>query len=287
MAYIKRHMEEALKQVEKMFSAVLVTGARQTGKTRLLRELCPYLSYITFDNPVQLNEALYDPGGFFNKYPPPVVVDEIQYAPNLFPYIKMIGDGVVNNGVHAETAGQILGSRKGLFYMSGSQQYALMKNVAESLVGRLGVLNLYGLSRREIAGTEFSTPFLPVDGYFEERKKTVEHQSYTKVWEAIHRGSYPELQNSEIDWEFFYSAYVKTYIERDVRQLVNVGDELSFYQFMTAMAARNGQLLNYDAVAKDIGVSLPTVKRWTSILLTSNIVYLLEPYSRQYAQAGG
>jgi predicted AAA+ superfamily ATPase len=146
------------------------------------------------------------------------------------------------------------------------------------LAGRIGILNLYGLSRREIARQSFNKPFLPVDGYFQERKAEAEYQKFDQVWAAIHRGCYPELQNPEIDWEIFYSAYVKTYIQRDVRQLVNVGDELSFYQFMIAIAARNGQLLNYASVAADVGVSLPTVKRWVSILQASNIIYLLQPY---------
>jgi predicted AAA+ superfamily ATPase len=278
MSYIKRHLEDAMRRMEKMFAVLLVSGARQTGKTRLLRELYPHLTYVSLDDAGQYQEAAFNPGGFFNKYSPPLVVDEVQYAPNLFPYIKLIADGVITNGVHAETAAQITGPHKGLFFMSGSQQYLLMKNVSESLVGRIGILNLYGLSRREIFGQSFNKPFLPVDEYYRERKPGAVYQSYDKLWEAIHRGSYPELQNSEIDRESFYSAYVKTYIERDVRQLVNVGDELSFYQFMTAMAARNGQLLNYASIAEDIGLSLPTIKRWTSILLASNVIFLLQPY---------
>jgi predicted AAA+ superfamily ATPase len=278
MEYIHRHLETALKRTEKMFAALLVTGSRQTGKTRLLRELYSSLRYITLDNPVQYNEAMTDPDGFFKKYPPPAVLDEIQYAPALFTQIKLIADGIVTNGVHAVTASEISGAHKGLFFMSGSQQYSLMKGVSESLAGRIGIFTLYGLSRREITGINFNEPFLPVEDYFKKRAPLVGRQAYTEVWKNIHRGSYPEMQDEGIDWEAFYSAYVRTYIERDVRQLVNIGDEHAFYQFLIAMAARNGRILNYSSIANDIGLSMPTVKRWTSILLASNIIYLLQPF---------
>jgi predicted AAA+ superfamily ATPase len=266
-------MESAVRHLAKSFAVVLVTGSRQTGKTSLLQELYSALPYVTFDNPVQYNESVADPLGFFGKYVPPAVLDEIQYAPHLFPYIKMMADGVYGKGRYGDRK-----RRKGLFFMSGSQQFVLMKNVSESLAGRIGILNLHGLSRREIAGNVFTKPFLPTKEYFKSRKPSVTNEDHKTIWEAIQRGCLPELQNPKTNREAFYSAYVKTYIERDVRQLANVGDELSFYQFMTAMAARNGQLLNYAAVAQDIGVSLPTIERWTSILRTSNIIFLLQPY---------
>jgi Predicted ATPase (AAA+ superfamily) len=142
--YIKRTISETVAKAAKMFGAVLVTGPRQVGKTTLLTEVAKSAAYITLDNPVTLKSAIEEGGTFFKDNPPPVFVDEIQYAPNLFPYIKMIAD---------EKKG------KGLFYMSGSQQFRIMKNVGESLAGRLGILNLLGLSLRELNGTEYNNLF--------------------------------------------------------------------------------------------------------------------------------
>ncbi len=261
--YIRRHLESVLKKAAAMFPAVIVTGARQVGKTTLLREAEPGLPYVTLDDPVQLQTAVEEPGTFFRTNPPPVVVDEIQYAPGLFPYVKMIAD---------DERG------KGLFFMSGSQQFHLMKNVGESLAGRVGVLNLLGLSRREIAGEDFAAPFLPTPTYLNERKKSVSAQPYKDVWAAIHRGPMPEMQREGMDWQLFYAAYVRTYIERDVRELTKVGDEIAFARFMTAVAANTGNLLNGASLSRDVGVSLPTVERWISILLASGIIYLLQPY---------
>jgi predicted AAA+ superfamily ATPase len=273
MDYIQRHIEEAVKKTGKLFAALLISGSRQVGKTWLLKNLYPKLPYVTLDAPGRLDEALNDPAGFFKKYKPPLVIDEIQYAPSLFRYIKLMADGVYTEGAY--TDGQ---RRKGLVFMSGSQQYVLMKNVSETLAGRIGILDLYGLSRREIQGVNFKRPFLPAEAYLKAREKTLITQPYNDIWAAIVRGSLPELQDPQMPWDVFYSAYVRTYIERDVRQLSNVGDGLVFYKFMTAMAARSGQLLNYASVAEDIGVSIPTIDRWTSILQASNLIYLLEPY---------
>jgi predicted AAA+ superfamily ATPase len=262
--YIYRHIEVAVRKVAKMFGAVLVTGARQVGKTTLLRQVAAEVPYVTLDDPILLQTANGEAGTFFKDNPPPVFVDEIQYAPNLFPYIKMIVDRE---------------KREGLFYLSGSQQFKMMKNVGESLAGRLGILNLLGLSLREIGGVEFAEPFVPSDGYFTKRRQDVKEVAYKDIWAAIHRGSMPKLHaNPEIDWQIFYGSYVKTYIERDVRDLSQVGDEVKFIRFMTVMAGCTGQLLNLSSAARDVGVSAPTAERWLSILTASNIVYLLPPY---------
>ncbi len=162
--------------------------------------------------------------------------------------------------------------------MSGSQQFHLMQDVTESLAGRLGLLTLLGLSLREKAGLNFTAPFIPNDSYFEERRGKSLGFSYDDIWYNIHRGSMPELTANDFDWQMYYAAYVKTYIERDVRQLTQVGDELKFLNFMTLVAGRTGQLLNLASLARDVGISTPTAERWLSILVTSNIVYLLKPY---------
>ena len=246
-----------------MFSSVIVTGARQVGKTTLLRRTWPDLPYVTLDDPIQLQAATLEPGTFFRANTPPLVLDEVQYAPGLFAQIKMLSDA---------------SGEKGLFFLSGSQQFRLMKNVSESLAGRIGVLTLGGLSRREIDGAEFYEPFLPTETYLKERAAGAKARAYADVWRAIHRGCMPEMQRAEMDWQLFYGAYVRTYIERDVRELAKVGDEVRFMKFMTALAAATGNLLNYANIARDVGVSQPTVERWVSILVSSNVVYLLQPY---------
>jgi predicted AAA+ superfamily ATPase len=263
--YIYRHAEKAINKLKSMFGAVLVTGSRQVGKTTMLKSVADHAKYVSLDDPLLLASAIEQSGTFFKDNPPPVFIDEIQYAPNLFPQIKMIIDR--NN-------------KKGQFYMSGSQQFHIMKNVSESLAGRLGLLTLLGLSMREKQSVEYIEPFLPTDKYFETREKSCKELSYDYVWNNIHRGSMPELySNPDFDWQMYYGAYVKTYIERDVRELTQVADEVKFMRFMAVAASCTGQLLNLASLAKDVGISQPTADRWMSILVSSNIVYLLRPYS--------
>lgn len=261
--YIQRHMEVAVKRYAAMFGAVLVTGSRQVGKTTLLKNVTD-CTYVTLDDPVLLQSALNEGGTFFKDWPPPVFVDEIQYAPGLFPYIKIILDR---------------DHKKGQFFLSGSQQFNMMKNVSESLAGRIGILHLAGLSLRERGSVQFNLPFIPTEAYFTQRKNDLKEVSYKEMWCMIHHGCMPELAaQPEIEWQAFYAAYVKTYVERDVRSLTQVGDELKFFQFMTALAASIGQLANLASIARDVGISQPTAVRWLSILRTSNIVCLLQPY---------
>lgn len=262
--YYTRHSGEAIRKLSKMFGAVLVTGARQVGKTTLLKEVAEHAGYVTLDDKFQLISAIEQSGTFFKDNPPPVFVDEVQYAPNLFPQIKMILDEE---------------KKKGQFFLSGSQQFKMMKNVSESLAGRLGILNLPGLSLREMYNISFKEPFLPTDEYFESRKKDMMNLAYADIWNIIHRGSFPELcANPDFDWRMFYAAYVTLYIERDVRDLAQVGDGVKFTQFMTVTASCTGQLLNLASLARDVGISQPTAERWLSVLVASNLVMLLRPY---------
>ena len=259
-----RHAEETVRKLSKMFGAVLVTGARQVGKTTLLQEVVGNIGFVTLDDKIQLMGAIEQSGTFFKDNPPPVFVDEVQHAPNLFPQIKIILDKE---------------KKKGQFYLSGSQQFEMMKNVSESLAGRLGILNLPGLSLRELYGIPFLSPFLPTEDYFARRQKEKADIPYADVWNIIHRGSFPELcANPDFDWQMFYAAYVRTYIERDVRDLAQVGDEVKFTQFLIVTASCTGQLLNLASLARDVGISQPTAERWLSILVASNLVYLLKPY---------
>ena len=263
--YIKRHAENTVSQLSKMFGAVLVAGPRQVGKTTMLERLTDNCSQASLDDPIIRASAIEESGTFFKDNPPPVFVDEIQKAPALFEQIKLLLDK---------------SRKKGQFYMCGSQQFKMMKGVSESLAGRIGLLTLLGLSLREMNDTAFDRPFIPTDAYFSERKEHLKPIQYEDVWTTIHRGSMPELyENPDFDWQMFYGAYVRTYIERDVRELSEIGDTVKFTKFMVAAAASTGQLLNLASLARDVGISQPTAERWLSILVASNIVYLLSPYS--------
>jgi predicted AAA+ superfamily ATPase len=262
--YITRHLEKTLSRAENMFGAILVAGSRQVGKTTLLRKAKANLPYITLDDPIILASVVSEPGTFFKASPPPLVLDEIQYVPQLFPHIKMILDAQ---------------GKKGQFFLSGSQQYQMMHNVSESLVGRIGILNLYGLSLRECYGIDSYLPFVPTSDYLELRKGCPIPLDYAAAWAHIHRGSMPAMAaDAAMDWQLFYAAYVRAYLERDVRDLAQVGDEVKFLRFMTASAAMTGQLLNLSSLGRDAVVSQPTAERWLSVLRASNLVYLLQPY---------
>jgi predicted AAA+ superfamily ATPase len=269
MTYIKRHGERTIRELAASFGAVMVTGARQAGKTTLFKALILKMgksgvSYASLDNAAVYKAAVEEGPVFFEYNKPPAFIDEIQCAPNLFSEIKQIIDAR---------------QEPGLFYLSGSRQFNLMDAPGESLAGRLGILNLTGLSLREISGIKNSTPFLPVSEYFEGRKKSLPEASPNAIWQIIHRGAMPMLYaKPTVSWSRFYGAYVRTYIERDVRDLAQVGDDLKFLNFMTSIAARTGKLLNLSESACDAGVSNKTAERWLSILQASNLIYLLRPY---------
>lgn len=263
MKYIKRNAEEVIKKEEKLFKAILITGARQVGKTTMLKNLKPNINYITLDDMILNQSAQEDPNLFLKSNKPPIIIDEVQYAPDLLRYIKIAVDN---------------SEEKAMFYLTGSQQFHLMKNVSESLAGRIGIVNLLGLSLREIKEIDFNKPFMPTDEYLKSREEHKIDISYDEIWDIIHKGTMPALYQEESDSELYYSMYVNTYIERDVRNLTQVGDTLSFLKFMISLASRIGQLLNLNSVANEVGISLPTAQRWLSILVSSNIVYLLEPY---------
>lgn len=263
MTYIKRSAQEVIEKQEKLFKAILVTGARQVGKTTMLKNMKPDINYITLDDLLLNQAAIEDPDLFIKSNKPPIIIDEIQYAPDLLRYIKIAVDN---------------SEKKAMYYLTGSQQFNLMKNVSESLAGRIGIINLLGLSLREIKQIEFSEPFLPTEEYISKRQEKETSISYNEIWDIIHKGSMPALYQEESDFDMFYSAYVSTYIERDVRSLTQVGDTIAFLKFMTALASRIGQLLNLNNIASEVGISITTAQRWLSILVSSNIVYILEPY---------
>ena len=263
MKYIKRALESNLRKSAKTYKAFLLTGARQVGKSTLLKHLFKKeYKCISLDDPFLEEQAKTDGNMFLTLNPPPVIVDEVQHAPELFRYIKIRCD-------ETET--------KGLFFLSGSQPFHLMKKVSDTLSGRIHIVELNGLSLREIQHDTFNERFLPTMDYITARSKTA--SAPQNIWEIIHRGGYPAVQDKSLEWSAYYADYVKTYLERDVRDLSAVQDLDCFRRFLVAAAARTGQLLNYSNIADEIGRDSVTVKRWISILEASGLVYLLEPFA--------
>ena len=262
MEYIKRAIEDVVKDSAMNFKAVLVTGARQTGKSTLLKHLYPEIKEISFDDPFVEEQAKNNPDMFMMLNKPPLFLDEIQYVPSLFRYIKLSCDK---------------SDDKGLFYLSGSQPFKLMDMVSDSLAGRIAIIEMTPLSLREIMNDECKSPFLPTLNYIQERNNTVKKPD--SIWEIIHKGGYPALQDSKMDWNMYFSSYIKTYLERDVRELAAVQDLDAFRRFMVACAARTGQMLNYANIAEEVGKDANTIRNWVSILEASGIVYILEPFA--------
>lgn len=269
--YLPRTLEGFAQSAAKSFPVLLITGARQVGKTTFLRHLSePERTYVSLDDSLLLELAKRDPALFFQRFRPPMLIDEIQYAPELLPYIKMEVDRV---------------SQPGLFWLTGSQQFHLMKGVSESLAGRVAVLQLLGFSRLEEAGRGASVlPFLPDSHIISDREENGT-LDLISLYDLIWRGSYPAVAlNKEMDKDLFYSSYVQTYLQRDVRDLARVGDEMSFLRLLRVAAARTGQLINLTDFARDADIAVNTVKNWLSIMQASGVIYLLEPYSNNLSK---
>lgn len=270
MAYIKRAAEDTAARVSKMFPVLLITGPRQVGKTTLLQKLAEEhkeagveRKYVTLDDPDARYLAKHDPALFLQRYSPPVLIDEIQYATELFPYIKMSVDR---------------SKRKGDFWLTGSQAFRLMNNVSESLAGRVGIVHLLGLSDAEIYGTP-SEPFSTDTERLTNRLSVVKPRGLNEIYQRIFKGSMPQLYADEnVDWEIYYRSYVDTYLQRDIRDLAQVADEMQFYNFMTVAAAHTARPVVYEELAAAAGVSAPTAKKWLSILVSSHIAALVQPY---------
>jgi predicted AAA+ superfamily ATPase len=245
----------------------MVTGPRQIGKTTLLQRCSePNRRYVTLDDLNERSLAKSDPELFLKRNPPPILIDEVQYAPELFSYIKIICDRERKNG---------------LFWVTGSQKFHLMQNISESLAGRVAILNLLGLSQAEIFNhAHDSQPLLPTSEWLNNTRKYAKNNfSLSEVYRRIWTGSFPQIVlQSETDRDMFYASYVQTYIQRDVREITNITNETGFYNFLRAIAARTGQLLNYADLARDADINHRTVKDWLNILETSGIIYLLRPY---------
>lgn len=269
--YIKRTIEETINKMVEEFPVIVISGARQVGKSTMLQMIKDEnMNYVTLDDLDARNLALSDPKYFLEQYSYPLLIDEIQYAPNLLPYIKMIVDEERFKSLKNDT------KTKSLFWLTGSQQFKVMKEVSESLAGRAGVLNLYSLSNSEINISDRKL-FLPK---LEELKKRVikEYES-NEIFNRIYNGGMPSIVTGTVERNNYFSSYINTYIERDVKQLLNVGKTIEFYNFMQYIAVRTAQELNYTTIAKEIGVDSKTIKNWISMLEASGIIYLLQPFS--------
>ena len=235
------------------------------GKTTLLRFLAEDgRKYVALDNPTDRALAKSDPELFLQRYSPPVIIDEVQYAPELFDHIKIYADR------HKQC---------GSFWLTGSQTFHMMKNVTESLAGRTGIIRMLGLSNSEIEKTYFDALEINPKVLLE-RLDNAKQMTLPEVYQRIYDGSFPRLyENPNVDRKQFYESYLETYISRDIKDLTQVANELSFLSFMSVVAARTATNVNYDTLANETGISAPTAKQWLSVLVSGGLVTLIPPYA--------
>ena len=260
--YIKRSIEKKIEELANFFPVLMICGPRQVGKTTMLKELSKtwptHVNYVTLDYPQVRLLAREDPELFLQQYTPPVIIDEIQYAPELLPYIKIRVDE---------------SDEKGQYILTDSQMFHMMKNVSESLAGRVGILTLYSFSQSELDGRE-NKAFLPSGIIMSEIPLTI-----SEVFDRIYKGSMPALAvNANMPIENYYGSYMQTYLERDIRDLVKITDETRFLKFISCVAARTGQEVVLADISRDTEIDGKTAERWLSILCSSGLVYLLPPY---------
>lgn len=264
MKFIERSALSTVRELSAQFPALLVCGARQVGKTTLLRNAAEKeRTFVSLDDPDIRTLAKRDPVLFLQSYPPPLIIDEIQYAPELLPIVKMAID------CNPDACGR--------FWFTGSQQFHLMRDMGESLAGRIGIIDLFGISQGEELGRTDSGEFRVPDAL----DITTSFDGISTIYDRIHRGSFPALVSGRAkNREAFFRSYVRTYIERDVHDLTRITDEERFLTFLKAAAARTGQLLNLSELARDVGIAATTARDWLGVLGASGLVYLLRPYSR-------
>lgn len=263
--YIHRQLESKFLKMSKFFKAVLVTGARQVGKTTMLKHLAENRTYVSLDDLDNLELAKSDPKLFFMRFKPPIIIDEVQKAPELFPYIKLLCDN---------------SEEKGLFWLTGSEQFSMMKNVTESLAGRIGIMNLYPLSLNEINMTSFTTPISFDIESLVQRENMAKPFDLNSIYTTIWKGGMPQVQFADSDERsIYFSSYIDTYLLRDVVSIGRVTDEIKFRKFLSVCAANVSEQLNLNTLATLTEISFPTAKSWLSLLERLHIIYLLEPYS--------
>ncbi len=266
MNYIKRDLEDKIISLSEEYSCLLITGPRQVGKTTVLRQLMsPDRSYVTLDDLEERRMAKNEPALFLQMHSLPIFIDEVQYAPELFSYIKIAIDN---------------GAAPGSFWLTGSQAFRMMELAQESLAGRTAILHMPCLSQHEIYGSGENLPLTAEPEALKKRKNLGKPAALAEIYQRIWNGSLPGYISGKFkDRNVFYSSYLQTYIERDVSDLVALTDKLQFQDFIRAAACRTGQMLNIHDIALDVGISDDTAKRWLQILEKSDIIFYLRPYS--------
>lgn len=267
MPYIERALERKFMRMSSFFKAVLVTGARQVGKTTMLKHLAEGQgrTYVSMDNTMARALAQSDPVLFFQTYKPPIIIDEIQKAPELFEQIKLICD---------ET------EEKGLFWLTGSQQYQMMKNIRDTLAGRIGILELYSLSKAEVDGTIFTDKLDFSLQCLLDRQRSAKKPDIVDIFEHIWRGGMPDVLKADSEQrQEYFNSYIETYLMRDVAEAGGITDSIRFRRFLNACAALTAEQVNYKALAEAAEISQPTAREWLRILQGLGIVYLLPPFA--------
>ncbi|MBQ7915205.1 MAG: ATP-binding protein [Firmicutes bacterium] len=266
--YIQRHLEEQIRKASQYYPVVMVCGQRQVGKSTMLNHIKESnRRYVTLDDGNARRLAVNDPTLFFETYGYPLLIDEFQRVPSILVEMKRIVD-------QKALAGE---DNSGMFWITGSQKFKMMQDVSESLAGRIAIFDMSGLSTAELEGRP-GAMFHPDLQTIRERLQFSKPKNIHQVYENIFRGGMPKLCTTDLDRDRFYMDYINTYIERDIKELAQVGKLNEFYDFLVYMAARTGQELKYDEIAGAIGVSAPTAKSWVTILEKSGIIFILRPY---------
>lgn len=275
MKYIQRSIEKKLISMIDKYQVIMITGPRQVGKSTLLsyisRKLDKKINRVTLDNLILREQAQSDPELFLRTHETPLIIDEFQRAPELLSYIKMIVDDDNEKIVFGEKE-----KAETLYFLTGSQIFETMEEISESLAGRVGILDLYGLSEREIENKEADL-FIPNIEDIKKRERT-EYKSTLDLYKKIYKGAYPELYTTDKEVEQYYSDYFRTFIEKDIRKTINIKDENKFIKFVSALASRTGQEFIATSVASEIGIDDKTANAWLSVLKNTGIIYLLPPY---------
>ena len=264
--FLERTLSEKVLSVSQNFPVLLITGPRQVGKTYLLESANKDLrKYVTLDNVDDRILAKENPALFLQRYAPPMIIDEIQYAPELFPYIKIYVDKHRENGA---------------FWLTGSQKFSLMRGVQESLAGRVAILDLLGFSLKEIENkANKSVPFIP-EMNFKSADVSSENRTLTDIYDKIWRGTFPQSYNKDgLQRDVFFRSYIQTYIERDIKSDLDIRhNETKFHNFIRSVAVRTANLLNYSDIAKDVDIDVRTAKTWLNALIRAGLVKIVEPY---------
>lgn len=266
--YIQRHLESQVIEASKYYPVVMVCGQRQVGKSTMLNHIKEKeRRYVTLDDGNARRLAEKDPALFFETYGYPLLIDEFQRVPSILIEMKRIVD---QKALHGD-------DNSGLYWLTGSQKFKMMKDVSESLAGRIAVFDMTGLSYAEIEGRKAAV-FHPSLSLLRSRMQDFHTKNIHKIYEQIFRGGMPKLITTDLDRDRFYMDYVNTYLERDIKELSLVGKLGAFYDFLVFMAARTSMELKYSEIANAIGVSAPTAKEWVAILERSGVIFILHPY---------